>query len=167
VSEFYNALGTESMLTLFSALLAERRIVVTSKKISRLSSIVVACNLFLFPMSWQHIFIPVLPSQLQDYLTAPMPFLIGVPQPIWDRLPPESLGQLVRVDADSDTVTTPFPEDLESMPHDVVSHLRKNLTGERVLGDGLARAFLRALAQFMGHYQDAIRDDGQSFDFKL
>lgn len=167
MSEFYNALGTESMLTLFAALLSERRIVITSKKLSRLSSIAVACNLFLFPMSWQHIFIPVLPLQLQDYLAAPMPFLIGVPLAVWDRLPSESLGQVVRVDADSDTVTTPFPEDLESMPHDVVSLLRKNLTGERVLGDGLARAFLRALAQMIGHYQDALRDDGQTFDSEL
>lgn len=155
------------MLTLFAALLSERRIVVTSKKISRLSSLVVACNLFLFPMSWQHIFIPVLSLQLQDYLSAPMPFLIGVPLPVWDRIPAESLGQVVRVDADSDTVTTPFPEDLEEMPEDVVYLLRKNLTGERVLGDGLARAFLRALAQLMGHYQDAVRNEGEEFDNDL
>lgn len=152
---------------LFTALLSERRIVITSKKLSRLSSIVMACNLFLFPFCWQHIFIPVLPMQLSDYLSAPMPFLIGVPIFVWDRLPPESLGQLVRVDADSDTVTSPFPEDLDSLPHDVGSLLRKNLTGERVLGDGLARAFLRSLAQVMGHYQEAIRDDDQSFDSEL
>jgi hypothetical protein len=33
-------------------------------------------------MHWQHIFIPVLPNHLIDYLSAPMPFLIGVPAPI-------------------------------------------------------------------------------------
>ncbi len=167
MSEFYNALSTESMLVLFTALLAERRIVVTSKKLSRLSSIVVAANLFLFPMSWQHIYIPILPAQLQDYLAAPMPFLIGVPLPVWNYIPYESLGQVVHVDADTDTVTTPFPEDLTSLPEDILTPLRKNLTGERVLGDGLARAFLRALAQLMGHYQDAIREDGMSFDSDL
>lgn len=86
---------------------------------------------------------------------------------VWDRLPPDSLGQIVRVDADTNTVTTPFPEDLESLPQDVVTLLRKNLMPERVLGDGLARAFLRALAQIMGHYQEAIRDEGQSFDDEL
>jgi hypothetical protein len=155
------------MLVLFAALLSERRIVITSKKLSRLSSLVMACNLFIFPLCWQHIFIPILPMQLSDYLSAPMPFLIGVPIFVWDRLPPETLGQIVRVDADSDTVTTPFPEDLECMPHDVASLLRKNLTGERVLGDGLARAFLRALAQMIGHYQEAIREDGLKFDSEL
>ena len=167
VSEFYNALGTESMLTLFAAILSERRIVVTSKKLSRLSAVVITCNLFLFPMYWQHIFIPVLPMQLQDYLSAPMPFLIGVPLVVWDRIPSETLGQVVRVDADSNTVTTPYPEDLTSMPEDVVSLLKKNLAAEKVQGDGLARAFLRALAQLMGHYQDAFRDDGHSFDQDL
>lgn len=167
VSEFYNALGIESMIQLFAALLSERRIVVTSKKLSRLSSIVVACNLFLFPMSWQHIFIPVLPLQLQDYLGAPMPFLIGVPIAVWDRIPPESLGQVVRVDADSNTVTSPFIEDVESIPTDVVNLLRKNLSRDKVLGDGLARAFLRALAQLMGHYQDAFPEDASAFNEEL
>jgi len=155
------------MLTLFGALLAERRIVVTSKKLSRLSSIVIASNLFLFPMSWQHIFIPILPGSLQDYLSAPMPFLIGVPLPVWNLIPLESLGQVVHVDGDTDTVTSPFPEDLTSIPNDIIHPLRKSLKGERVLGDGLARTFLRALAQLMGHYQDAIRDDGASFDSDL
>ncbi|CAG7816562.1 unnamed protein product [Allacma fusca] len=167
VSEFYNALGTDSMLTLFAAILSERRIVVTSKKLSRLSSVVIACNLFLFPMYWQHIYIPVLPTQLQDYLSAPMPFLIGVPLLVWDRIPSETLGQVVRVDSDSNTVTTPFPEDLSSVPEDVLYHLRKNLAADKVQGDGLARAFLRALAQLMGHYRDAFRDDGNSFDEDL
>ena len=154
-------------MTLFAALLAERRIVVTSKKLSRLSSIVIAANLFLFPMSWQHIFIPILPGPLQDYLSAPMPFLIGVPLPVWNLIPLESLGQVVHVDADTDTVTTPFPDDLSTLPSDIASPLRKSLKGERVLGDGLARAFLRALAQLMGHYQDAVRDEGASFDSDL
>lgn len=165
--EFYNALSVDSMLALFGALLAERRIVVTSKKLSRLSSIVIAANLFLFPMSWQHIFIPILPASLQDYLSAPMPFLIGLPSPVWNLIPPESLGQVVHVDADTDTVMSPFPEDQLSIPADIISPLRKSLKGEQVLGDGLARAFLRALAQLIGHYHDAVRDDGASFDNDL
>lgn len=167
VSEFYNALSTESMISLFAALLSERRIVITSKKLSRLSSIVITCNLFLFPMFWQHIFIPILPTTLQDYLAAPMPFLIGVPQIIWDSIPSEMIGgQLVRVDADTNTVTSPF-QDEDCLPENIGHPLRKNLTGERVLGDGLARAFLRALAQLMGHYQDAIPEDTQRFDSDL
>ncbi len=32
----------------------------------------------MFPFAWHHIYIPILPSDLLDYLEAPTPFLIGV-----------------------------------------------------------------------------------------
>ena len=32
----------------------------------------------------QHIFIPVLPESLVDYISAPMPYLIGVPADLFD-----------------------------------------------------------------------------------
>lgn len=51
----------------------------TSKRLSRLTSCIQASNYLIYPMFWQHIFIPVLPTHLLDYLSAPMPFLIGVP----------------------------------------------------------------------------------------
>ena len=67
---------------MFAALLNERRIVITSKKLSRLTSCIQAANSLLYPMSWQHIYIPVLPKHLIEYLSAPMPYLIGVPAPV-------------------------------------------------------------------------------------
>ena len=32
----------------------------------------------LYPIWWQHVFIPILPSKLIDYVAAPMPLLIGL-----------------------------------------------------------------------------------------
>lgn len=60
-------------------MLFERRIIFTSKKLYRLSACVQSANAILYPMNWQHIFIPVLPQSLIDYLLAPMPYLIGLP----------------------------------------------------------------------------------------
>lgn len=68
-----------NMITIFANMLNERRILITSKNLCRLSSCVQAANSLIYPMHWQHIFIPVLPNHLLDYLSAPMPFLIGVP----------------------------------------------------------------------------------------
>ena len=70
------------MMIIFASMLYERRIIFTSKRLSRLSACVQAANAVLYPMNWQHIFIPVLPVALVDYLLAPMPFLIGVPTPV-------------------------------------------------------------------------------------
>lgn len=67
------------MIALFASMLNERRIVIVSSRLSRLTACVQAANSLIYPMSWQHIFIPVLPTKLMDYLSAPMPFLIGIP----------------------------------------------------------------------------------------
>ena len=32
----------------------------------------------IYPFFWQHIYIPILPRQLIDYVCAPMPFVMGV-----------------------------------------------------------------------------------------
>ena len=72
------------MLVIFASMLYERRIIFISRRLSRLSACVQAANAIIYPMHWQHIYIPVLPKHLIDYLLAPMPFLIGVPTPIWE-----------------------------------------------------------------------------------
>jgi hypothetical protein len=71
------------MIEMFASMLRERRIIVVSKKLSRLSACVQAANALIAPMNWQHIFIPILPLKLIEYLSAPMPYLIGVPAPIF------------------------------------------------------------------------------------
>ena len=66
-------------------------------------------------MFWQHIFIPVLPSHLMDYLTAPMPFLIGVPQTLFARTKMSELGDVVILDIDAKTFESPFT-DVDNIP---------------------------------------------------
>ena len=82
LTEYFNAIDANNMIVIFANMLNERRIIMTSKKLSRLSACVQAANALIYPMHWQHIFIPVLPNHLLDYLSAPMPFLIGVPSVI-------------------------------------------------------------------------------------
>ena len=157
LTEYYNAVDANNMLHIFASMLFERRIIVTSKRLSRLSACVQAANSVIYPMSWQHIFIPVLPVQLMDYLSAPMPFLIGVPETIMKRARPSELGEVVVLDADNNKVDTPF-DDLNSLPLDVVSNLKKSLKSPaHLLGDSVARGFLQALVHLIGGYRDALK----------
>ena len=157
LTEYFNAVDAHSMLVVFASMLYERRILVTSKKLSRLSACVQAANSLIYPMFWQHIFIPVLPAQLMDYLSAPMPFLIGVPDPLMKRIRRAELGEVVILDADNNKVETPF-DDLDSLPTEVLSNLRRSLKpGTGLLGDSVARAFLQALVHLIGGYRDALK----------
>lgn len=93
------------MMVIFASMLHERRIVMISSRISRLSACIQAANAVIYPMIWQHIYIPVLPPHLMDYLLAPMvskilitfvyiyklrifsfvkPYLSGVPTTTWE-----------------------------------------------------------------------------------
>lgn len=70
---FYNYIEPKTMIDIFAALLAERRIIFVSNNLDKLSSCLQASSALLFPMIWQHIYIPILPMKLKDYLSAPMP----------------------------------------------------------------------------------------------
>lgn len=70
---FFNYIEPKTMVEIFAALLAERRIIFVSCNLDKLSSCLQASCSLLFPMIWQHIYIPILPMKLKDYLSAPMP----------------------------------------------------------------------------------------------
>ncbi|RWS31010.1 DENN domain-containing protein 1A-like protein [Leptotrombidium deliense] len=166
LSEFYNAVDSYNMIVMFASMLNERRILVTSKKLSRLSACVQAANSLIYPMHWQHIFIPVLPTSMLDYLTAPMPFLIGVPSVTMTRVKRAELGELVILDADENKIETPF-DDVHTLPTDIVSFLKKNLRNTNLMvSDGVARTFLKALVMLIGGYRDALKmSPGQKITF--
>ncbi|KAK0158141.1 hypothetical protein PV328_009180 [Microctonus aethiopoides] len=156
LTEYYSAVDSHNMMMIFASMLYERRIIFTSKRLSRLSACVQACNALIYPMIWQHIYIPVLPLALMEYLLAPMPFLIGVPTPIFQRAQKSDLGDVVILDADNNSIESPF-QDLESLPQDVINNLKKALRNRpSLLGDGVSRAFLRALVQLTAGYREAL-----------
>jgi hypothetical protein len=66
-------------VSLLSSLLLERRIVLMSADAERASLAVHAAAALLHPFAWCHIFLPLLPVSLRDYLGAPMPYLVGLP----------------------------------------------------------------------------------------
>ncbi|XP_035224223.1 DENN domain-containing protein 1A-like isoform X2 [Stegodyphus dumicola] len=157
LTEYFNAIDAHNMMVIFASMLHERRILVTSKKLSRLSACVQAANTLIYPMHWQHIFIPMLPKHLIDYLSAPMPFLIGVPSVTMMQFRQSELSEVVMLDADNNRVRTPF-KDLETLPPEIVSSLKRNLKNPNLmLGDGVSRAFMRALVQLIGGYRDSLK----------
>jgi hypothetical protein len=76
--KLFSTLKLVNVLKLWEYLLCERRLVFCSKSLSLLSSCIYALCSLLYPFSWQHIFIPILPPILIHYVTAPMPFLVGI-----------------------------------------------------------------------------------------
>ncbi|KAM6297097.1 DENN domain-containing protein 1A isoform 5-T5 [Aegotheles albertisi] len=120
----------------------------------------------LYPMFWQHVYIPVLPPHLLDYCCAPMPYLIGIHLSLMEKVRNMALEDVVILNVDTNTLETPF-DDLQSLPNDVVSALKNRLKKvSTATGDGVARAFLKAQASFFGSYRNALKiEPGEPITF--
>ncbi|XP_033056218.1 DENN domain-containing protein 1B isoform X5 [Trachypithecus francoisi] len=157
LTEYFVAVDVNNMLQLYASMLHERRIVITSSKLSTLTACIHGSAALLYPMYWQHIYIPVLPPHLLDYCCAPMPYLIGIHSSLIERVKNKSLEDVVILNVDTNTLESPF-SDLNNLPSDVVSALKNKLKKQSTAtGDGVARAFLRAQAALFGSYRDALR----------
>ncbi|XP_032144513.1 DENN domain-containing protein 1B isoform X4 [Sapajus apella] len=157
LTEYFVAVDVNNMLQLYASMLHERRIVITSSKLSTLTACIHGSAALLYPMYWQHIYIPVLPPHLLDYCCAPMPYLIGIHSSLIERVKNKSLEDVVMLNVDTNTLESPF-SDLNNLPSDVVSALKNKLKKQSTAtGDGVARAFLRAQAALFGSYRDALR----------
>ncbi|KAM5144266.1 DENN domain-containing protein 1B isoform 2-T2 [Callospermophilus lateralis] len=157
LTEYFVAVDVNNMLQLYASMLHERRIIITSSKLSTLTACLHGSAALLYPMYWQHIYIPVLPPHLLDYCCAPMPYLIGIHSSLIERVKNKSLEDVVMLNVDTNTLESPF-NDLNNLPSDVVSALKNKLKKQSTAtGDGLARAFLRAQAALFGSYRDALR----------
>ncbi|KAM8996129.1 DENN domain-containing protein 1A isoform 5-T5 [Ara ararauna] len=154
------------MLHLYASMLYERRILICCSKLSTLTACIHGSAAMLYPMFWQHVYIPVLPPHLLDYCCAPMPYLIGIHLSLMEKVRNMALEDVVILNVDTNTLETPF-DDLQSLPNDVVSALKSRLKKvSTTTGDGVARAFLKAQASFFGSYRNALKiEPGEPITF--
>ncbi|KRZ62895.1 DENN domain-containing protein 1A [Trichinella nativa] len=142
LTEYFNAVNETAMIAVFASMLCERRIIFKGNKLGKLSSCVLAANLLIYPMH-----------------CAPMPYLIGVPSVLYEQsfMQEVDLNDVVMLDIDSKLFRSPY-DDVSTLPYEVISVLKKNMRlSYGTAGDGLARAFLRALVVLIGGYREALQ----------
>ncbi|KFZ65389.1 DENN domain-containing protein 1A, partial [Antrostomus carolinensis] len=166
LTEYFVAVDVNNMLHLYASMLYERRILICCSKLSTLTACIHGSAAMLYPMFWQHVYIPVLPPHLLDYCCAPMPYLIGIHLSLMEKVRNMALEDVVILNVDTNTLETPF-DDLHSLPNDVVSALKNRLKKvSTTTGDGVARAFLKAQASFFGSYRNALKiEPGEPITF--
>ncbi|KRY11933.1 DENN domain-containing protein 1A [Trichinella patagoniensis] len=128
LTEYFNAVNETAMIAVFASMLCERRIIFKGNKLGKLSS-------------------------------APMPYLIGVPSVLYEQsfMQEVDLNDVVMLDIDSKLFRSPY-DDVSTLPYEVISVLKKNMRlSYGTAGDGLARAFLRALVVLIGGYREALQ----------
>ena len=105
------ALGASHVIRLLSALLCERRVIMTARCPTRLSACMrgAASMLAQGLLTWQHLFVPILPPHLLKYLTVESPYLIGlldIHVEHFDQIP--GIGKVLCINLDTNNMTTFF-----------------------------------------------------------
>lgn len=109
----FTCLSVANVMVIVGSLLQESRVALFSKHASLLGSCCDGLSSLLFPMTWQGIYIPVLPiSMTVDLLEAPIPFLVGSHRIYLDEFPIDKRPKgVIFVDLDYDLIHLGFDED--------------------------------------------------------
>ncbi|XP_046546111.1 DENN domain-containing protein 2B-like isoform X2 [Haliotis rubra] len=170
-----NYLGTDKLIKVFSSLMMERRILLCSNSLSILTlatQTVHALVALLYPFSWQHIYIPILPSDMIEVCTSPTPFLIGI---LTSHLPQvmeleELLEEVVIVDLDKKQFVRSIGDEATLLPKKLQKALKTAINMCKIDSESetsqwlmVSEAFMRMFIEIMGHFGEHIitQQDGK------
>ncbi|XP_015586543.1 uncharacterized protein LOC107263636 isoform X2 [Cephus cinctus] len=167
MSQLFDALSVKVLIVLFGSLLLERKVVLTCNKLSKLSSCVEALQSLLYPFTWPHTFIPVLPDipGLPEILQAPLPFVIGIlKSKNGDGIEITTFENGIVVDLDTSKITFAVGDESSILPSRFQKGLRSALhvvssttkTGEGIKNFLVSEAFLRVFVESCSHFGSHI-----------
>ena len=178
-SEMFLALGVAGVLAVFKSMLAEGHCVFVSNDFRKLGTCAQAAASLLYPFTWQQIFVPILPLSWIDYITAPMPFVCGVhdsmfekvlEQPIEDAMVFAQLdtGDIMRAGSEQGHMPKNATEKLEKTWTKLLADLKKQKVEPKKFSHLIREAAVDFMISVVGNYRSFVTDVGNGdfeFDF--
>lgn len=104
--DLFECLSISHVLKLLACVLTEKKIVLVSSSFSVLLAVGEAVRALLLPLTWHHVYVPVLPLALKAYLHCPSPFIFGLHTSyVRECELPRPSDDLVIVNLDRDSIT--------------------------------------------------------------
>lgn len=153
---------------LFGTLLLERKVILLSHSISKLSGCIEGLQAALYPFHWQHTLVPIVPSSMLDVCEAPTPYIIGLlKQKDVNRepsLPLTGIDQVLIVDVDDNRVLQSTGDESSVLPSRLSRGLRialqyalsesaPSITEANLIA---SEALIRLFVELVGHYREHI-----------
>ncbi|XP_028264748.1 DENN domain-containing protein 2C [Parambassis ranga] len=161
-------LSVSKLLQVFASILLERRVIFVADKLSVLSRCGHAVLALLYPFTWQHTFVPVLPASMLDISCSPTPFLIGVLAPCLPQLLELPIEEVLIVDLCADKFVVQLGDEDCILPSKLQAALQQILeeredilrqdNGESCGGQQaelsslVSEGFVRFFVELVGHY---------------
>ncbi|XP_022617429.1 DENN domain-containing protein 2D isoform X3 [Seriola dumerili] len=163
-AKLFSCLTDDEVLLVFAAAVLERRIVFIADELGTLSQVIHAVAALLYPFTWQHTFISIVPEILIDVVMAPTPYLLGVQKRLLDEVTDQS--DLLVVDLSEDKTKTfivsigdedsILPPKLQTEIREVLS-TRQNKSTVEELNRVVSEAFLQFFVKTVGHYSSYVK----------
>ncbi|XP_054465351.1 DENN domain-containing protein 2D-like isoform X2 [Anoplopoma fimbria] len=160
----FDCLTDEEVLLVFAAAVLERRIVFIADELGTLSQVIHAVAALLYPFTWQHTMISIVPEILIDVVMAPTPYLLGVQKRLLDLVTDQS--DLLVVDLSEDKKETfivslgdessILPPKLQTEILEALSNRQKTSTVEE-MNRVVSEAFLQFFVKTVGHYGSYVK----------
>lgn len=164
----FTCLSVRQIIRIFASLLLERRVIFVADKLSTLSSCSHAVVALLYPFSWQHTFIPVLPSSMIDIVCCPTPFLVGLLSSSLPKLKELPVEEALMVNLGSDRFIRQMDDEDALLPRKLQAALeqalerKSELIGQdsdsdtdeeyNTLNGLVSEVFIRFFVETIGHY---------------
>ncbi|CAO2599463.1 DENN domain-containing protein 2C [Lemmus lemmus] len=155
----FKCLSVCHLIRVCASLLLERRVIFVANSLSTLSKCGHAVVATLYPFTWQHTYIPVLPASMIDIVCSPTPFLIGILScslPHLQDLPIEEVCALRRLTqcasskvSDEDEI---LPPKLQAALVQILEDRVLSFETDVTLNSLVSEAFVRFFVELVGHY---------------
>ncbi|NXC29240.1 DEN2C protein, partial [Campylorhamphus procurvoides] len=162
----FQCLSVSHTIRVFASLLLERRVIFVADNLSTLSKCGHAAVATLYPFTWQHTYIPVLPASMIDIVCSPTPFLIGILSCSLPQLQDLPIEEVLIVDLCADKFLQEVSDEDEILPHklqaalvqvleernEILSHGQSDTQGDSTLNSLVSEAFVQFFVELVGHY---------------
>uniref|UniRef100_A0A8D0D4H8 DENN/MADD domain containing 2Da n=1 Tax=Sander lucioperca TaxID=283035 RepID=A0A8D0D4H8_SANLU len=151
----FDCLTDAEVLLVFASAILERRIVFIADELGTLSQVIHAVAALLYPFTWQHTLISIVPEILIDVVMAPTPYLLGVQKRLLDQVTDQSDVSLIFLFQIGDESSI-LPPKLQTEILEELSNRQKVLTVEE-MNRVVSEAFLHFFVKTVGHYSSYVR----------
>lgn len=110
----FRCLSPQVILAVLAAMATEQKIVMCSSKWTLPYTIAEAFRALLFPLTWQGVYMPLLPDSLVDFMFAPVPFIAGIHSSYLDYI--DKPVDVVFLDIDANELLVPSDYSMPVVP---------------------------------------------------
>uniref|UniRef100_A0A8C6QAN1 DENN domain containing 2D n=1 Tax=Nannospalax galili TaxID=1026970 RepID=A0A8C6QAN1_NANGA len=163
-STLLRCLQFEQIIQIFASAVLERKIIFLAEDLSTLSQCIHAAAALLYPFSWAHTYIPVVPESLLATVCCPTPFMVGVQMRFQQEVMDSPMEEVLLVNLCKGTFLLSVGDEKDILPPKLQDNILHSLgpgidelnTSEQI-NEHVSGPFVQFFVKTVGHYASYIK----------